>query len=374
MNALTRVLWVTNFAAPYRMPVWNRLRTDHDLTIGLLESRESLAADSKANRGSDWQVEETPSARFIEIPTWKLKAGEARYYVLKGIQPILAVGDQDAVVFGGWESPAYWLLLLGSMVFGVGRVGFYESTLATMKHPRGPVAWIRSCFFRQMHSVVVPGPAAREALLHIGVHRSKILEGFNAVDVRSFHQKSSLAESPRGLSDGHHYLYVGRLIPLKRVDAIITAFSDIAGPQDTLTIVGSGHLKDDLTKLAGQEGAAVQFHPYLANDLLPELMAKHHTLVLASSDEVWGMVVNEALASGLHVVVSSNCGVVPSVESMQGVFVANRSLDDLAARLQESRDSWSGKIPNPEILRWTPERFADTFSDAIRQAAVASSR
>lgn len=367
-----RVLWVTNFAAPYRIPVWEHLRTNHKLTVGLLETRESLAADSRANRGADWQAERTGATTFVELPTWKIKAGEARYYVFKGILPIAAVGNQDVVVFGGWESPAYWLLLLAAMASGLGRVGFYESTLATMKHRTGPIAWIRSCFFRHMHAMVVPGPAAREALLHIGVPRSKILDGFNAIDVEKFHRQSSSVEPFEESSSGHRYLYVGQLIPRKRVEAIIEAFSRTAEPSDELTIVGSGHLKDDLTIQAGKLGPSVHFLPYIANEFLPQLMAKHHTLVLASSEEVWGMVVNEALAAGLHVVVAEDCGVVPSVASMRGVFVANRHLDDLANRMQESRDSWGGRIAKPEILQWTPERFGDVFSGAIRQAALAS--
>lgn len=366
-----KVFWITNLAAPYRLPIWERLRADYELTIGLLESRESLSSDAGANRGSDWQPKETKTSSFIEIPTWKLKVGEARYYVLKSFLPILAIGDQDVVVFGGWESPAYWLLLLGALIFNVGRVGFYESTLATMKNPKGPIAWIRSCFFRHMHSVVAPGPAAREALQHIGVPRSKILEGFNAIDVEAFRQKCSSTEA---LPEGHRYLYVGQLIPRKRVEAIIDAFSSVASTADQLTIVGSGQLKDDLARLASSRGTSIRFLPYIDNEMLPELMARHQTLVLASSEEVWGMVVNEALASGLHVVVSENCGVVPSVASMQGVFVTGSNLNDLAPRLQESRDSWSGKIATPEILEWTPERFAGVFSDAMRHAVLATGR
>ncbi|UKA62107.1 glycosyltransferase family 4 protein [Arthrobacter sp. FW306-04-A] len=373
-NAQMRVLWITNFAAPYRLPVWDQLRTSHILTIGLLESRKSLAADPGANRGTDWHVQEASTPAFVEIPTWKVKVGEARYYVLKSFLPLLAVGGQDVVVFGGWESPAYWLLLFAAMVLGVARVGFYESTLTTMRHRTGPIAWIRSWFFRQMHAVVVPGQAAREALQHIGVPRSKILEGFNAIDVEAFRQKCPTDVTSEDPSGGHRYLYVGQLIPRKRVDAIIDAFSRIAGTADELTIVGSGQLNDELTSLAKSRGTSIRFLPYIDNRLLPQLMAKHHTLVLASADEVWGMVVNEALAAGLHVVVSDNCGVVPSVAEMQGVFIASRNLRDLAARLRESRDSWGGKISTPEILRWTPERFADVFSDAMRRAVLAISR
>ncbi|MDN4645144.1 glycosyltransferase family 4 protein [Arthrobacter sp. PsM3] len=333
--------------------------------MALLESAQSLAADRAANRGTDWQPRETDTVKYSEIPTSKLKYGEARYYFLRDPRWLLRVRNYDVIIFGGWESPAYWLLLLAARVFGLGRVGFYESTLSTMKNTRGPVAWVRRLFFATMHAVVVPGPDARGALLHIGISDDRIVEGVNAVDVKAFHLASLRVTSQTPLTVGHSFLYVGQLIQRKRVKNVIDAFESIALPEDRLSIVGSGEQADYLHQKAAKCGSSITFRNHVDNYLLPEVMAGHETLVLASSEEVWGLVVNEALAAGMHVVVSANCGVVPSVLGMQGVFITKPDLSDLESQMHNSRNAWMARIQEPQILVHTPERFSESFDRAI---------
>jgi glycosyltransferase involved in cell wall biosynthesis len=364
-----KVLWVTNMAAPYRVPVWHSLQQNTDITVGLLESNESLALDVTANRGIDWLTLESDRVVYLEIPTRKIRRGEARYYVLRSLRSAWLIRQYDVVIFGGWESPAYWMMLMTAKVFNRGCVAFYESTLRTITNRRGPVAWIRRLFFRSMHVTVVPGPAAGDALQWIGIPARKVLEGFNAVDVRAFHNAARASGSQTSGSSGHSYLYVGQLIRRKRVNAIVDAFYKVAAPNDTLTIVGSGELENELLRMT-QEKGHVDFVPYVDNAELPELMARHQTLVLASSEEVWGLVVNEALAGGLHTVVSENCGVVQSVQNMAGVFVTKADLSDLHSQMTASRASWSGSIQSPAILRHTPEEFASTFLTAIERASA----
>lgn len=366
-----RVLWLTNIAAPYRLPVWLRLGHDHDLRIGLLESNKALISDSTANRGEDWLHRGSDYIRYQEIPTIKVKRGESRYYILRSLSSIFQVKNRDVILFGGWESPAYWAFLLAAVVFRVGRVGFYESPISTMRHTRGPVAWVRTKFFKSMHVVVAPGAAAREALSSIGVNPENIVVGFNAVDVESFHRASSMrsTEIPANEDSGHVFLYVGQLIERKRVASIIQAYNEIANPNDRLCIIGSGDQEPVLRRLARHSDSGISFIPYVSNSSLPEIMSGCMTLVLASSREVWGLVVNEALAAGMHAVVTSNCGVAPSVKAMMGVFVAQPSLSDLAAQMQASREAWNGPIQVPEILTHTPERFAEVFDTALHRAA-----
>lgn len=356
------VIWVTNMAAPYRIPVWQSLQKRVLIKIALLESRTSLASDVEANRGPDWIPARTDEINFMEIPTRKVKRGEARYYFPTQFRSALLPREHDVLIFGGWESPVYWVLLIGAKIFNTGCVAFYESTLTTMRHRRGLISWIRRGFFHAMDSIVVPGPAARDALLSIGVPADKILQGFNAVDVSAFEATTRL-NAPEE-SHGHAFLYVGQLIPRKRVAEIVEAFSAIAAPNDTFTIVGSGEQAGELRNKT-EANANICLLPYVDYESMPEVMAGHNTLVLASSEEVWGLVVNEALASGLHTVVSQNCGVVPSIEDMAGVFVAEPGLTDLAAKMAASRSSWAGPVINPEILRHTPEEFASVFFTAI---------
>lgn len=361
----TSVVWITNLAAPYRIPVWKCLQEDVELEVALLESKSSLEADVRANRGLDWIPSDTDEIRVREIPTIKLKHGEARYYFPKQLESVWLPRRHDVVVFGGWESPIYWLLLAVAKFHRRGCVAFYESTLMTMRHRKGLIHWGRRVFFNVMDCVVVPGPAARAAVLSLGVPAHKIFQGFNAVDVVNFKAASPLDYKRQ--SPGHSFLFVGQLIARKRVPEIIDAFESIATPHDTLTIVGSGYqagmIKDRILP-----DNRISVIDYVDNKAMPALMAQQHTLVLASSEEVWGLVVNEALASGMHVVITRACGVVPSVDQMAGVFVTQDDLGDLAKQMARSRSTWTGPIANPEILKYTPEEFAEVFRIAIRQS------
>lgn len=364
---LRSVLWVTNLAAPYRVPVWRHLSKKHVLSVALLESNAGLQRDSNANRGRDWLHSRSGDIAYSELPSWKIRRGESRYYMLKSPRSLLAVKNFDAVLFGGWESPAYWSLLAACRAFRVPCVGFYESPRNTMTYRSGVVAWIRSKFFRSMDTVVVPGKAAAEAVESMGVEPARIRQGFNAVDVAQF-QRAAVRTSPddsAAAGTGHRYLYVGRLIHLKRVNSIIEAFIQIAGEDDELTIVGAGSLRQNLHALAGQSERKIRFLEHVENSEMPAVMAQHHTLVLASEREVWGLVVNEALASGMHVVVTENCGVVPSVSSMRGVHVVKSNLIDLSRQMEISKSEWTDRIYEPEILQYTPERFAEVFASAF---------
>lgn len=357
------ILWVTNLAAPYRIPVWVSLAACNSLIVMLLESNAQLADDSASNRGEDWQVAASEKFTIQAISTWKFSHGEARYYALRRILPLLRMRRPDVVVFGGWESPAYWQLMFFAILFRCRRVAFYESPSNTHRHRRGPISWMRSLFYKLMHSTVVPGPAARMSLLQMGVNPDAIAEGFNAVDVQRFQSTSSPEASncSTEILDGHRFLYAGQLIARKRVDRIIDAFSQIGCDLDQVDIVGVGPLENQLKALAAERRANVFFHGYVDGALMPAMMAETQTLVLSSAQEVWGLVVNEALASGMHVVVAENCGVIPSIRGMPGVFIAREDLSDLAQQMKKSRDAWAGRIRQPEILQHTPEKFADVF-------------
>lgn len=359
-----KVLWVTNLAAPYRRPVWRSLSARYELTVGLLESNSGLLRDYKANRGADWLHHKEDGVSYAELRTWKFKRGESRFYILKSL-PVLH--GYDLIVFGGWESPAYWLLLLASIFLGIARVGFYESHEGTISRKTGLLAWARSRFFRCMDRVVVPGKAAAMAMIGLGVDEDKVVQGFNAVDVMAFHEATTMVDASESdpCPRGHRYLFVGQLIERKRVDAIINSFINIALPHDELTIVGSGELRESLAAQARTSHHRINFIGQLENEKLPNLMAAHQTLVLASENEVWGLVVNEALASGMHVVVSSNCGVAESISGMRGVYTVLPSLVDLSDNMRVSRSNWNGRITDPEILQFTPESFAADFDRAF---------
>jgi glycosyltransferase involved in cell wall biosynthesis len=304
-----------------------------------------------------------------EVPTVRWSLGERQLYAPRTVGSLPGQGF-DALVLAGWESPAYWAAAVRGRRAGARLVGFYESTLASHAFRKGPIARAREFYFRQLDAVVVPGEASLKAVLAMGVEESKVYVGFNPVDVAGIHKAAEEARAKMNSvhSREHRYLFIGQLIERKNVASLIKALELLPDNEGTLAIAGTGHLRGELERLRDELGLRdrVTFMGAVPYERVPELLADHDTLVLPSTEEVWGLVINEALAAGLHVVVSHSCGVADSVRDMTGVFLADPESESIAAAMAESKSLWAGPVVKPAILEKTPQAFADVV---LRAAA-----
>ncbi len=105
------------------------------------------------------------------------------------------------------------------------------------------------------------------------------------------------------------FLFVGRLIECKNLNLMIDAFIDFNNeyPYSELHIVGNGELENSI-KLSYKKHPAVKFLGALYGDQLSLYYRNCHVLILASTSEQWGLVVNEAMAGGLPTIVSDKVG------------------------------------------------------------------
>lgn len=360
------VLWVTNVASPYRRPVWEYIGEHTVLTVGLVEPGEHTAADGR--RHSDWQPTNGHHYSISELSTVRVTKGENARFALVGARGIPWPLPAN-VVITGWDQPAYWQLLLLAKVLRRRVVGFYESTLRTNRFRRGPVAVARRWFFHQLDAVVVPGIAATDAVLDMGVPEERIHQGFNAVDVLYFNREAralgGVAPTPRKYA----FCYVGQLIARKNVATLIKALGSI--DEGRLLIVGSGPEEANLRNAVARFGLGdrVDFRAPVPNAQLPEVLVDVETLVLPSTEEVWGLVVNEALAMGLQTVVSDQAGVAQSVAGWEGVFVVSPTCQGLEIGLRQAHNAWRGPIADPSILSCTPEAFGAVFIDSLKPSS-----
>ncbi len=357
MTGRCDLLWVTNIANPYRSPVYAALRRDIALQVGFLAESEP---------GRRWSRDDEEG---VLLPTWQVPLGsEQRLYALRPFawRRRLAA-PTAAVVLPGWESPAAWQLRRWARRRGVATVAFYESTGDSHRFRSGPVAWARRWFFRHVDAVLTAGEATTRAVLALGVDPARVVTGFDTVDVERFAAEAAVRRARTPGRAGHRFLYVGQLIERKNVDGALRAFAEVREPGDELVVLGDGPLRPELEALATSLGIseAVDLRGYDDGDGLLSAYATSDTLVLPSTQEVWGLVVNEALASGLHVVVSSRAGVAASVDLMRGVFVADPDPVSLAAAMAASRAAWQGPVPEPEMLRHTPEELAGSVRRAV---------
>ena len=110
-------------------------------------------------------------------------------------------------------------------------------------------------------------------------------------------------------------LFASKLIFRKRAADLLKAFEEITSSHKSafLLIAGSGPEEPVLREAASGSGAKVQFLGFKNQTELPALFAASDIFVLPSAGEPWGLVVNEAMAAGLPVIVSDDVGAAPDL-------------------------------------------------------------
>lgn len=351
-----RILWLTNLPAPYRFPIWSRLSATVDLKVAFL---------LKERNWRNWRVPENIDWKYKFLSLSSVNLGEFDFIPsCKGARKLIQ--GIDVLVLSGWESPFYLRILFLAKKFEIPVIQFYESTRDSHRFNNLFIRKIRSTIFSKADFIVTVGTASTKAVEAMGISPEKIITLFNPVDVGWF---NSFARDHRNShSQGHRYIYVGRLIELKNVSSIIQAFAAIKNDNDTLTIAGDGPLGPELKALTRSLGIenSVAFVGHKNQEELARLYAVNQTLILASTNEVWGLVVNEALASGIHAVVSEKCGVSEFVKDMKGAYICSTDHKSIQEAIKRSSNEWSGYIQDPEILKFTPEKFADEVLDVIK--------
>lgn len=359
-----RVAWITDYQAPYRDPIWSALAEQVDLTVCFL-------ADASPSHGWKYDRERSYASALLPTVTLPGQTPDRALFVLTGRLPE-AIRSADVLIFNGWISPAYVQMLVLAKIRRQRVVIFWASTLLTNAFGGNhPIARFRRLMLRAADAVLTVGTASAEAAAANGVNPGKIVKGFNTVDnsrLRDEVLRSRATLDPD--MSGHHYLFVGQLIERKQATLTISAFAQIAEPSDVLDIVGDG---PEFSALARQrELSAVTGRIRLRGDIrgvaLSRIYAQSQTLVLPSHTEVWGLVANEALACGLHVVVSSRAGCAPDLEGMQGVFICEPTLDGLSRAMVASRGAWEGYIREPDILSYSSATQAAEALQACRLA------
>ncbi len=152
------------------------------------------------------------------------------------------------------------------------------------------------------------------------------------VDARKFHPRYRDAAMRAALSDGYPeetiLLYVGRLSPEKQIEHIRAVLEAVPGTR--LAIIGDGPHRERLA--AHFAGLPVKFMGYMTGEDLSRAYASADILTFPSAWESFGLVVVEAMASGLPVVASRVGGVTDVVtEGVNGYTFEPGDLDGLIA-------------------------------------------
>ncbi len=241
------------------------------------------------------------SGPYEQAPKWN--TARSVWRALNRIRP-------RVVIISGWYDVAGWTAWFWANLNGAGSILWAESNAFDL--PRRSWRELpKRLFVNRCNSAHVFGTLNRDYLQQLGMARSRIYTGQAIVNTALFlNAPATQISKPESIT----LLYCGRFSPEKNLPMLLRAFASLGQnaerPRMTLKLIGYGPLEDSLRQLANELGIAglVDFAGKVRQTELPQLFRAADALVLPSTRETWGLVVNEAMLSGLPVAVSDRCG------------------------------------------------------------------
>ncbi|MBI2636045.1 glycosyltransferase [Candidatus Peregrinibacteria bacterium] len=161
------------------------------------------------------------------------------------------------------------------------------------------------------------------------------------------------------------FLAVGRLVPYKRFDILISCANALRLP---LVIAGSGQEEKSLKAMAGP---TIEFRGSVSDNELPSLYASAEA-VLFSAHEDAGIVPIEAQACGTPVIAYGKGGVRDAViEGKTGLFFGEQSEESLAGAIRRfSAASFDRAEIRRHARQFAAERFREKVGKEVEKAVV----
>lgn len=295
--------------------------------------------------------------------------------------------NPDAVVVPGWGYRGALLALNWGLSHRVPVICMSEST--QWDEIRNPIKeWIKRRIIGLFSSALVGGTPHRAYMEQLGMSADRIFVGYDAVDNRFFAEEArKIGTSSWELGEKRmpYFLASARFIEKKNLPRLLRAYARYrnmtksSNPFD-FVLLGDGVLRSELERLCLdlELNESVQIPGFKQYEELPAYYAHAGLFIHASTTEQWGLVVNEAMSSGLPVLVSYRCGCAADLvrEGENGWTFDpynEEQMADLMLKMasDETRRKEMGVRSREIIAEWGPERFASGVEAAVKAALAA---
>lgn len=234
------------------------------------------------------------------------------------INEVLGKINPGMIITTGWADAEYHSALLYARGRHIPCAVISDSTENDVKR-YWILEWIKKQILKNYSAALVAGTRSRKYIEKLGVPPNRVFEAWDVVDNEYFYNNSrklmedELLKSKYPLPE-KYFLCVSRYIPKKNIPGLIRSFASFKklNPDNrvSLVLLGSGPLQEQINmeiKNADAEDYVYQLG-FIQYDELPYFYANASALILPSFYDQWGLVVNEAMASGCPILVSSGCG------------------------------------------------------------------
>ena len=290
--------------------------------------------------------------------------------------------NPDVVVISGYSEPGMLFALLWSIFHNRPTI-----LLSPSKEDDKSRKWwkekLKVFIVQKYTSALVGGKAHKEYLIKLGIPEKAIFLGYNVVGNNIFHP-DNIRHLPNPLAKPYFFA-INRFVTKKNLTLLIDAYAEyhkIKGDLSwNLVLSGDGKLRFQIEKQIDALNLTNFIHlpGFLQQEELLPYFAHANCFVHASIQEQWGLVVNEAMAAGLPVIVSDRCGcfedlVIKGVNGFGFDPENQQELTQLMLKMSSEEIDLAamGEASLQHIQKYSPDYFAQGLMQAVEYSLAHS--
>lgn len=300
---MKKILFLTNYPAPYRVEFFDTLGKTVALTVLFSDRKEN-----QNHRSKSWFV--TGEGNFQSVQLEKCVFSRNGRHLCLDVLDWLKK-DWDEIVVTSYSCPTvmlamaylrfrgipFWMEVDGGLIRKDSRLKYAFKRMLV----RAPSYWLSS------------GKTATEYLTHYGAKREAVREypfsSLHEADILRepiTQEEKQLLKKALGMTGKRMILSIGQFIHRKGFDILLEAASRLTDDVE-IHIVGGEPTQEYLDICQKLGLTNVYFDGFMKKDRLIQYYKAADLFVLPTREDIWGLVINEAMAYGLPVITTDRC-------------------------------------------------------------------
>ena len=359
-----RVLFTTNFPSPYRVDFFNELGKYCELTV-LYERKEALHRDKQWIGGKA----ETYKEKYLN-----LKPIGTSQSLGFDIIKYISNGKYDFIIFSGYASPSVMIAIQYCKIFNI---DFYiEYDGGFFQKDTWYKRLIKKGLVKAASGHFITCKETENYLESLGVEPSKLwyypfssLKESEILDVPLLKCEKKIIKQELGIEEDYAIISVGRFIPIKGFDVLLNAL-DFIDPNVGVYIIGGQPTEEYLSICKEKNLQNVNFVPFCSKSEIFKWYKAGDLMVFPTRKDVWGLVVNEAMACGLPIV-SSDMSIAAReliVPEENGLIFRSEDVSELVNCINKQISTDNSVFANNNLMKirnYTIEAMVKTHIDVL---------
>ena len=368
---MKKILYLTGYPAPYRVAYFDELGHSADVTVLFADRKED-----QLHRSQAWFVQNMGNFRAVQLEK-RVTAMRGGYLCLDVIKWLRQ--KWDVIVLCGYASPT---VMLAMAYLKARRIPFWMEVDGGLIRPDSrPKYLFKKMLVSSASGWLSSGKSTTDYLVHYGAKRERVYEyPFSSLHEKDMPNRILTPEEKQalrqelGIADGKMILSIGQFIHRKGYDILLRSAAKLE-PGTEIYIVGGNPTEEYLQICREENLQNIHFEGFMKKEQLLKYYQAADLFVLPTREDIWGLVINEAMAYGLPVITTDRCvaGLDLVEKGVNGDIVAVGDADALADAINGlfARD-WApmGQKSMDKIRNYTIEMMAKRHLEVFETVSL----